>query len=183
MMEVSMLSAPSAKVNTAPPVPTPPRPPVKSPEPKKVVTKPIPKKVTPTVQQPAETAPAQPVSAQPIATEAPSNAATENKQQESPVTEQFTEANYKASYLHNPAPEYPSIARSRGWQGKVKLRVHVSAEGLSEGIEVVQSSGHDTLDDAAIETVKKFKFIPAKRGSTAVSSSVVVPIDFHMDGE
>jgi protein TonB len=45
---------------------------------------------------------------------------------------------------------------------------------------VDRSSGHDMLDESAIEAVKKWRFIPAKRGETPVASSVIVPIIFTL---
>jgi protein TonB len=95
-------------------------------------------------------------------------------------TEPFTEANFRANYASNPKPEYPATARSREWQGKVKLRVQVSAEGLSDTVRVEKSSGYDMLDECAVEAVKRWRFIPAKRGETPVASSVIVPIDFSL---
>jgi protein TonB len=97
-----------------------------------------------------------------------------------PKTETFIEANYRANYGFNPKPEYPRIARSRGWQGKVLLRVQVSSDGASESIAIQRSSGHPMLDDAAAAAVKKWKFIPAKRGDKPVASSVIVPIQFTL---
>ncbi|MGZ8194294.1 MAG: TonB family protein [Methylosarcina sp.] len=96
-------------------------------------------------------------------------------------TETFTEANYRANYKSNPKPNYPHVARSRGWQGKVLLRVQVTADGHSAGIFVQQSSGHKQLDEAAIEAVKQWTFIPAKRGDKAVASTVTVPIQFKLN--
>jgi protein TonB len=66
-------------------------------------------------------------------------------------------------------------------EGKVILRVHVSADGDSEGVSVVQSSGHDILDEAAINAVEGWRFVPAKRGDSNVSSTVNVPINFKLD--
>jgi protein TonB len=63
----------------------------------------------------------------------------------------------------------------------VKLRVLVSADGLSEHVEVANSSGYAVLDDAAMDAVKKWRFIPAMRGETAVISSVIVPINFQFN--
>lgn len=94
--------------------------------------------------------------------------------------EPFTEANYKANYGFNPKPAYPRIARNRGWQGKVLLKVQVSAGGTSQSVAVHKSSGHELLDEAAIEAVKKWRFIPARRGNTPVASSVIVPILFSL---
>jgi protein TonB len=107
-----------------------------------------------------------------------SSAVTDNKTET--VTEQFTEASFKASYLHNPTQEYPAVAKSRGWEGKVMLKVKVSAKGLSESVEVEHSSGHEILDDSAIEAVKQWRFVPAKQGETPIASTVIVPIVFHL---
>ncbi len=95
--------------------------------------------------------------------------------------EPYSEANFNANYGTNPKPKYPAIARSRGWQGQVLLRVSVSADGLSETVTVHQSSGHDILDESAVAAVEKWKFIPAKRGNTAVASTVIVPINFTLN--
>ena len=95
--------------------------------------------------------------------------------------ESYSEANFSANYGTNPKPKYPAIARSRGWQGKVLLRVKVSASGRSEAVSVHQSSGHDVLDESAIAAVENWQFIPAKRGNTAVACTVIVPIIFTLN--
>lgn len=187
IMEVQMIAMAAAKPSIAPPTPVAP-PPEKKPPPIKAQAKPIPKKMPPVVQKAADFAPAEPV-AQSVeqpkpettqATAAPSSTATESKAPATPQVEQFTEANFRANYALNPKPEYPTVAKSRGWQGKVMLRVKVSAEGLSDEVEVEHGSGHDMLDESAVETVKKWRFIPAKRGETPIASSVLVPIIFSL---
>ena len=113
----------------------------------------------------------------------PANNNNTSKPSTSTTDEQFTEANFKANYAHNPKPEYPALAKSREWQGQVLLRVKVSAAGLSDAVEVDHSSGHEILDDAAIDAVKQWRFIPARRGDMAVASSVIVPIVFSLREE
>lgn len=183
MMEVSMIAISAPKPSVAPPPPAP-APPEKKPPPKKPLPKPIPKKAPPVVQQKApDFAPTEQVVESPPVVQAapsPSMAVTDSKATTTTNAEQFTEANFRANYAHNPKPDYPSIAKSRGWQGKVMLRVQVSAEGLSDAVTVEHSSGHEMLDESAIEAVKKWRFIPAKRGETAVASSVIVPIIFTL---
>lgn len=198
-MEVSMIAIPAPKKPVAePPKPAPPPPPPaekKPPVPKKTPTPPKPvvqktkppaPKPVPVSEEPAEFAPFKP--SEPVAAPAPasppstatSSSAASSSSQSSNSAPTFTEANYRANYAHNPKPEYPAVARSRGWQGKVLLRVKVSADGLSDDVSVEQSSGHDMLDESAVEAVKKWRFIPAKRGDTPVASSVIVPIDFKL---
>ncbi len=86
-----------------------------------------------------------------------------------------------AGYLHNPAPEYPALAMRRGWEGTVLLRVHVLASGSPSEIQVQKSSGREALDQAAVKAVKRWSFVPAKRGDKAEDGWVSVPIDFKLN--
>ncbi|MGV8189928.1 energy transducer TonB, partial [Pseudomonas aeruginosa] len=76
----------------------------------------------------------------------------------------LTPPSANAGYLHNPAPEYPALAMRRGWEGTVLLRVHVLASGSPSEIQVQKSSGREALDQAAVKAVKRWSFVPAKRG-------------------
>jgi len=190
VMEVSMIAISAPKPVQAPPKPTPPPPPPPKktpPPPKKTTPKPVVKKPKPVVQKAPDFAPFKPFEPveQPQQTTSSTNANTSstssaNTTSQATNTQTFTEANYKANYAHNPKPRYPAIAKSRGWQGKVLLRVKVSAKGLSDSVAVEKSSGHEILDESAIEAVKEWRFIPAKRGETPVASSVIVPIVFTL---
>lgn len=93
----------------------------------------------------------------------------------------FHPSRYDAAYLDNPAPQYPKLSRRRGEQGKVTLRVRVRADGRAETAEIAQSSGHPRLDDAALETVRSWRFVPARQGETPIDSSLLVPIVFRLD--
>ncbi|AUF99680.1 MULTISPECIES: energy transducer TonB [Pseudomonas] len=140
------------------PVPKPKPKPVAKPEPK-----PAPK---PVQQQPAPPQPAAPVAAP--APPAP------------PAPAPVTPASANAAYLKNPAPEYPSLAQRRGWEGTVLLRVHVLASGKPGEIQIQKSSGRQQLDDAALSAVKRWSFVPAKQGDVAQDGWVSVPIDFKI---
>lgn len=94
-----------------------------------------------------------------------------------PVTEP---PKFGAAYLNNPAPTYPSLSRRSGEQGRVLLRVLVSENGLAESVQLDSSSGYEKLDRAAIEAVKKWSFIPAKRSNQPVSAYVLVPVKFSL---
>lgn len=88
---------------------------------------------------------------------------------------------FGAAYLNNPAPEYPALARRKGEQGRVMLKVLVSETGLAQKVQIDTSSGYDKLDQAAVEAVKKWSFIPARRSNQAVSAYVLVPIKFSLN--
>jgi len=89
---------------------------------------------------------------------------------------------FDAAYLKNPSPHYPSVARRRGEQGRVHLRVYVSSEGSALRVEVRTSSGSTLLDQAAKEAVERWRFVPAKQGDQPVEAWVVVPIVFTLEG-
>jgi len=86
-----------------------------------------------------------------------------------------------ASYLSNPKPFYPRAARRRGMQGMVVLEVEVNIDGLPEKVEIEMSSGFTLLDLAAVETVRRWRFVPAQRNGMAVVASVDVPVRFVLN--
>lgn len=90
-------------------------------------------------------------------------------------------ARFDADYLHNPKPIYPAIARRLGEEGAVLLRVQVSPEGTPLAVELRKSSGYPRLDDAALEAVRRWRFVPARQGGEAVESRVAVPIVFKLE--
>jgi len=99
----------------------------------------------------------------------------------SPAPEPVSQARFDADYLKNPAPAYPPLSRRMGEEGKVILRVLVNPQGAADSVEIKTSSGSSRLDEAAQKTVRNWKFIPAKRGETAVQSWVLVPIIFKLE--
>lgn len=88
---------------------------------------------------------------------------------------------FNAAYLRNPAPLYPAIARRSGDQGKVMLKVLVSAEGTALRVELDQSSNSKSLDAAALEAVKGWRFVPARRGAQNIEAWVRVPVVFKLE--
>ena len=70
------------------------------------------------------------------------------------------------------------VARRMGWQGKVVLNVEVLANGLPGQIMLHQSSGHDVLDNAALNTVRTWRFVPARHNGEATTRNFLVPIPF-----
>ncbi|WP_263142958.1 energy transducer TonB [Pseudomonas alcaligenes] len=141
----------------------PPPKPVPKPKPKpKPVAKPVP------APEPKPVAPPPPA---PVA--APTPPAP-------PAPAPLTPPSATAGYLKNPAPEYPSLAQRRGWEGSVLLRVHVLANGRPGEIQVQTSSGREILDKAALQAVRQWTFVPAKRGEEAQDGWVSVPLDFKL---
>ena len=72
----------------------------------------------------------------------------------------------QARYRDTPQPHYPDSARREGKEGRVLLRVLVDEDGRTKAIEINTSSGHDMLDRAATEAIKKWRFVPARAGAS-----------------
>jgi protein TonB len=94
----------------------------------------------------------------------------------------MTQPNFNADYLENPAPVYPAAARRLGEQGRVILRVLVNVRGTADEVQVRTSSGFARLDDTARDTVRRWRFVPARRGAEPVAAWVLIPISFRLEG-
>ncbi len=92
-----------------------------------------------------------------------------------------TAARFDADYLKNPPPTYPAMSRKLQEEGKVLLQVKVTAAGTAEQVQIKRSSGYPRLDEAALNTVLRWRFVPARQGSEVIASNVVVPIVFRLD--
>ena len=162
-MSVSFAAMPSPPQPVAA-EPQPKPEPVAKPKPVERRAQPVPEVVTPItptetpVPTEVSTAPPQPVTALPSLPD--------------------REPDYRAAYLNNPVPAYPMVARRMGWQGRVVLNVEVLASGLPGQIKLHQSSGHDVLDNAALQAVRGWRFVAARHGGQVVSKWFLVPIPF-----
>ena len=148
----------------------------------KPMVKPKPVPIAPKAARPlaAPRAPASPTA--PSTASAPSAVSAPAAAPAHPVADAApTAPRFDADYLHNPAPAYPAMARRNGEEGRVQLSVRVSAQGRAEQVEVRHSSGYARLDEAALATVRQWRFVPARRGEEAVAASVLVPIVFRLE--
>ena len=84
------------------------------------------------------------------------------------------------SYLRNPAPAYPMLARERGYEGTIHLDVEVLPSGHCGDLRIAQSSGYAILDDAAASAVRRWRFKPATRGQRPMALWVEIPITFRL---
>ena len=181
--------APPTPPAPKPPTPTPPKPAPTPPKPKPTPPKPKPAPLPAAIQDPTPapnaptgaldvappTPPAPPAPPTPPAPPAPSPAPAAPA---APVAPKIELPSSNAAYLNNPSPAFPSVSRRLGEQGKVTLRVLISAAGLPERVEIAKSSGFDRLDNAALDTVKRWKFVPGKRNGVAEAMEYLVPVNF-----
>jgi protein TonB len=179
VIEVALLAPPPPpQPKVTPKQPEPPKPepkpkvlPKARPEPRQLLQpQPVAERVVEQAPEPAPVivAPAPPA---PVA-EAPPRVEPE------PVVEA---PRFNAAYLNNPPPAYPLSARRRGIEGRVMVRAEVLADGSCNKVELKKTSGFEPLDEAALEAVKKWRFVPARRGSQSIAAWVEVPITFKLE--
>lgn len=84
--------------------------------------------------------------------------------------------------ISRPAPRYPSDALRNGESGTVLVRIEVGADGEPTAVSVVARSGSRSLDRAAVQAAKRWRFRPAQRDGRAVTGAVEVPIEFALGG-
>ena len=168
-----------------PPAPPPPAPPPPKPQPAKRVERtppPVPRPLAIPDPQPAPQAPTGVVEPQPpappvAAAVAPAEAPPAPPAAPAPV--QLPSSS--ADYLQNPKPAYPPISKRLGEQGKVIVRVLIGPDGTAQQAEIRQSSGYERLDQAALSTVLKWRYVPGKRGGMPEAMWFNVPINFVLE--
>ena len=77
-------------------------------------------------------------------------------------------------------PRYPEAARRQGIEGTVLLKMHITEQGRVEEVQVERSAGHQELDQAAMEAVRRWRFEPARRTGEAVAVWVIIPVEFKI---
>ena len=81
-------------------------------------------------------------------------------------------------------PPYPPIARRIGAEGKVTLRLTVTAEGRVSAAEVVTSSGRDDLDQTAQQWIlAHWIYKPALTNGVPVASKLLATVTFSLTSD
>ena len=85
-----------------------------------------------------------------------------------------------AAYLNNPPPAYPAISKRLGEQGRVVVRVLIDENGLPQQAELQTSSGHARLDQAALNAVMSWRYVPGRKAGKVQAMWFHVPITFDL---
>ncbi|NBW78251.1 MAG: energy transducer TonB [Betaproteobacteria bacterium] len=83
--------------------------------------------------------------------------------------------------LNNPQPVYPRQSRRLNEQGRVVIRVFVETDGLPRQVEIKTSSGFDRLDQEAVRTVLRWRFVPGQHLGIPTAMWFNLPINFVLD--
>jgi len=84
-------------------------------------------------------------------------------------------------YGINPKPEYPLLARRRGYEGEVVFIVQVLDDGNVGEMKMIKTSGYKILDNSALAALREWKFVPGNFNGKTVSSWVKIPILFRLN--
>ena len=172
-------TAPSPPPEPAAPVrpALPPRPPKKI-FPREITPAPLPRPEPPPPQTEAlDSSPSPPESAPAEPLPPPEDPGT------APTPEPGEAAAVRISvprYDLNPPIVYPGPARRRNLEGTVLLDVYVTAEGRPAQVKVARSSGHVILDNSAVESVRRWRFDPARQDERAIAMWVQVPVRYAL---
>lgn len=131
--------------------------------------------VAPAVARPAP--PPAPVTAQP-AVVAPQPKAVDESRDRALIAryEQIISARIKQF------EDYPPVAKRRHWEGTTVVQLRLGADGKVTDISIVETSGHEILDEAAVNMIRKASPLPAPpEGLRGREQTVLVPIKFRLD--
>jgi len=162
---------PSLPAPMTPQRPEPPRPTVKPEAPRPLLTAPTPSPSAPVVAAPpsvpapvappvAVSPPPQPVVApRPAEAQAPAAPSLGAPRESADSADAGTLAQYRVALISaaNRYRRYPAQAMERGWQGRVEIRLSIGANGMIQGAAIRTSSGHQVLDDTALDMIRKAK--------------------------
>ncbi|GBR73276.1 transport protein TonB [Candidatus Termititenax aidoneus] len=64
----------------------------------------------------------------------------------------------------NRPPKYPALALHNRWQGEAVLLLSINKNGALDRVDLVKSSGHQILDQAALLAAQDWRFQSLRRG-------------------
>lgn len=84
------------------------------------------------------------------------------------------------AFVERVEPAYPDRARRAGVEGVATVRIRLDDVGAILAVELVESSGHRSLDEAALTAARSSRFAPAARASTGVASEALATYRFEL---
>ncbi len=74
--------------------------------------------------------------------------------------------------------DYPIQLWDQDMEGETLLRVRVSDTGAVDSIEILESSGYEAFDSAAVTGTQDLRFVPARRDGERIAVWATVPVRF-----
>jgi len=76
--------------------------------------------------------------------------------------------------------KYPAIARRKGWQGTVKLELHIESDGQITRLRINETSGYPVLDQAAINSLQLASVPHAGHWLNGHAIDIVIPVEYRL---
>jgi protein TonB len=150
---------------TAPPSPPPPQPQApRPPAPAPAPVRELPPSERAPVLPPQPPAPSSALAPAAEPAPAPAVPAAPASADSSPAAS-VTPPRSDAAHLNNPKPVYPAVSRRLKEEGTVVLEVFIQVDGSVGDLRVKRSTGFPRLDEAALAAVRRWKYVPARRGN------------------
>lgn len=95
-------------------------------------------------------------------------------------------AGYARPHIDTSQPNqtiYPAASQSAGEQGVAKIKAYVRPNGRATRVRIVESTGYQDLDDAAVQTVMNWRFVPAMQNGEAVSDWTNLQIAYTLPAD
>ncbi|WP_245823889.1 energy transducer TonB [Photobacterium proteolyticum] len=171
--------APKPKPKPKPEPEPEPEPKITKPEPKKVSENPV-KEVTKKIDKPEP--PKKVDEAKPATPKSVAKPKAEMKSEQAAGVNSSPRLVTRPTFATRPSPvKYPKIAKRRGIEGQVMIEVWIDKNGKQIKQTLVQSSGAQVLDKAAIEAIKRWQFSSHTVDGQAIAHRVQIPVRFKLD--
>ena len=82
--------------------------------------------------------------------------------------------------LNKVEPDYPEDARQDGIAGTVGVKIEVLENGRTGEVRIVRSSGRSSLDEAALQAVRRWRFVPAEEDGQAIRCFTTLAVVFDL---
>ena len=175
-----LIELPQPQVTPAPPPPQQQPKPVQKPvTPQKTEPKPAPQPMAIADPTPSASAPTGTTAPQPPAP--PMLAPVTVAEPAPPAPPKIELPSSSADYLNNAPPPYPPLSKRLNEQGKVIVRAFIEVNGTASKAEIRTSSGFERLDQTALQTVLKWRYVPGKRAGTPEAMWFNIPINFVLE--
>lgn len=86
-----------------------------------------------------------------------------------------------ATWKNRIRPSYPAAARAAGQAGRVLIIVNVNALGRATGAQVYKSSGHPSLDQAALSAARASTYHPKRIAGLPLPDTITIPYTFRLE--
>ena len=96
-------------------------------------------------------------------------------------SDDFVEVDQMPTFITQVKPVYPEEVKKAGIEGSVLVKSFINTSGSVTEVEIIETSGNDLLDKAAVEAAQKCKFKPAIKDGRPVAIWVAYKINFKLE--